>query len=291
MNIATIKSSVIDYHAAKCVLVAIHGQATFAETPALRFAIELAAKQRAGLSLYVLAPIPLAPLATSAGPASAWLRRESERLERQCSIVTKGVSKLVKGVRIDFIVEQARSPFEQRSSRLMQLARVHDLTVLDAGDAVGTTARTTIEDILFDSGRPAVIVPAQGGSATPRRIVIAWDGSARAARAVMDALMFLQRADSVIAVTVSGEKDLSRMAPGADLATYLARHGVNDCKLATLTGRRADVAARLRLFVTEEDIDLIVMGAFVHSRFREAVLGGVTRSLLDEAPVPLFMSH
>jgi nucleotide-binding universal stress UspA family protein len=81
------------------------------------------------------------------------------------------------------------------------------------------------------------------------------------------------------------------MAPGADLATYLTRHGIEACKLATLTARRADVGARLRLFVREEEIDMIVMGAFVHSRFRQAVLGGVTRSMLDETPVPLFMSH
>ena len=55
--------------------------------------------------------------------------------------------------------------------------------------------------------------------------------------------------------------------------------------------QKADVAARLRLFVAEEDIEMIVMGAFVHSRFREAVLGGVTRSMLEDAPVPLFLAH
>lgn len=81
------------------------------------------------------------------------------------------------------------------------------------------------------------------------------------------------------------------MAPGADLDIYLARHGVKDPKLATLTAKYADVAARLRLFVAEEDIDMIVMGAFVHSRLREAVLGGVTRSMLDDCPVPLFLAH
>ena len=74
-------------------------------------------------------------------------------------------------------------------------------------------------------------------------------------------------------------------------ATYSAHadslvHGVKDPKLATLTAKHADVAARLRLFVAEEDIEMIVMGAFVHSRFREAVLGGVTRSMLDDRACP-----
>ena len=103
--------------------------------------------------------------------------------------------------------------------------------------------------------------------------------------------MFLRTADLVVAVTISGEKDLSRMAPGADLDIYLARHGVRDPKLATLIAKRADAAARLRLFVAEEDIEMIVMGAYAHSRFREAVLGGVTRSMLDDASVPLFLAH
>ena len=164
------------------------------------------------------------------------------------------------------------------------------MTVLDAAEA-GSQGRAAIEDALFDSGRPVLVVPPHGGKPAPRCIAIAWDGSARAARAVSDALMFLRAADLVVVVTISGEKDLSSMAPGADLDIYLARHGVKDPKLATLTAKYADVAARLRLFVAEEDIDMIVMGAFVHSRFREAVLGGVTRSMLEDAPVPLFLAH
>lgn len=145
--------------------------------------------------------------------------------------------------------------------------------------------------MLFDSGRPVIVVPRKGGKIPPRRIAIAWDGSARAARATSDAMPFQAGADAVIAVTVTGEKDLSRMAPGADVAMYLAKHGVVDCKLATLAAAQGDVAARLRLFVLEENIDMIVMGAFVHTRFREALLGGVTRSLLDDATVPLFLAH
>jgi nucleotide-binding universal stress UspA family protein len=196
-------------------------------------------------------------------------------------------SRFIARAGVELVAEH--TPSEPRG-RFAQLARVHDVTVLDAAKP-GTQAREATEDALFDSGRPVLVIPPHGGSSTPRRIAVAWDGSARVARAVGDALMFLRSADLVIAVTISGEKDLSRMAPGADLDVYLARHGVRDPKLATLTAKRGDVAARLRLFVAEEDVDLIVMGAFVHSRFREAILGGVTRSLLDAAPVPLFMSH
>jgi nucleotide-binding universal stress UspA family protein len=275
----------------QCILVAVPAPPTFTETPAPLRAIKLAAEHRASLSLYILSPSPQAPSSSTGGSASAWLRREQVRFERQVSAATKAASRLASLAGVDFLVECAKSPFEGRDERFVQLARTNDLSVLDAG-AVGDHAqRRLIEDVLFDSGRPVLVVPAVGTGGSPRRIAIAWDGSARAARAAGDALPFLRSADTVVAVTVAGEKDLSRMAPGADLATYLARHGVSDCKVANLTARRADVAARLRLFINDEDIDTLVMGAFVHSRFREAVLGGVTRSLLDDASVPLFMSH
>jgi nucleotide-binding universal stress UspA family protein len=191
---------------------------------------------------------------------------------------------------VQLVSEHAASPFERRSERFAQLARVNDLTILGAADAADALARSDIENAVFDSGRPVLIIPPRGGKIAPRRIAIAWDGSARAARAVKDAIGFLKAAQTVVAVTVTGEKDLSRMAPGADLAIYLARHGI-ECKIATLAGAQRDVGARIRLFVAEEDFDMIVMGAFVHSRFREAVLGGATRSLLDDCPVPLLLSH
>jgi nucleotide-binding universal stress UspA family protein len=275
----------------RCILVAVPAETRFTETPALKSAVRLAAEHNAGLSLYVLPPLLRVPSAGTSGSASAWLKREQDRFGRQVSASAKAAGNVVSLAGVDFMVEYANSPLERRGERFVQLARTNDLSILDAG-AVGDHAqRTLIEDVLFDSGRPVLLVPAIGSASSPRRIAIAWDGSARAARAAGDALPFLRSADTVVAVTIAGEKDLSRMAPGADLAAYLARHGVPDCKLANLAARRADVAARLRLFVNEEDLDMVVMGAFVHSRFREAVLGGVTRSLLDHTAIPLLMSH
>ena len=262
------------------ILVAIPSQAKFAETAALRYGTELAARHKASLSLCVL-------------PASMQQRRASasavpdEQGPQLASLTLDGASRYIARAGVDLVAQH--TPSEPHAG-FARLARVHDLTVLDAagGSRPGLAA---IEDVLFDSGRPVLVVPPNGGKPAPRRIAIAWDGSARAARSVNDALALLRAAELVVVVTISGEKDLSHMAPGSDLATYLARHDVSDCKLATLKAKQADVAARLRLFVAEEDIDMIVMGAFVHSRFREAVLGGVTRSMLEDAPVPLFLAH
>lgn len=275
-----------------CILVGIPSgeEAASVKTPALEFAIELARAKRATLSVHVSAPQLHTPLPMSAATASLWLAKETERLEKLTSTTTRNAAELASKAGLDVIVEHPNSPFESRSSRFVQLARVHDLTLLDAADASDTSRRDAIEDVLFDSGHALLLVPSHGGMVRPSRIAIAWEGSARSARAVKDALPFLGMADTVVAVTIEGEKDLTRMAPGADLAIWLARHGV-ECKLATLTAQTRDVAERLRLFVAEENMEMIVMGAFVHSRFRQAILGGVTQSLLDRPPVPLFMAH
>ena len=258
--------------------------------PALDIAIALARECWASLSFYVFAPSLHHPLPISAITASAWLEEEKERLENLTLSAMRSATEAISRAGIAFAAEHTGSPFESRTARFLQLARVHDITVLDAADHSETTERMVIEDVLFDSGRPMVLVPPQGGQPCPRRIVIAWDGSARSARAVKDALPFLVGAEAVIAVTVTDEKDLSHKATGAELVAYLERHRV-ECKLATLAAQQQDVAERLRLFAAEEEIDMIVMGAFVHSRFRQAILGGVTRSLLDQPPVQLFLSH
>jgi nucleotide-binding universal stress UspA family protein len=263
-----------------CILVGIPAQAKFAETAALRYATELATGCKAPISLIVFPP---AIHQHSTGGATV----ADEQGHKPASATVDGASRFISHVGVDLVAQHSPS---DGHTLFAQLARVHDVTVLDTAES-GSPGRAAIRDALFDSGRLVLVIPPQGGRPVPRRIAIAWDGSARAARAVSDALMFLRTAELVVAVTVSGEKDLSHMAPGAGLAAYLARHDVGDCKLATLSAKQADVAARLRLFVAEEDIEMIVMGAFVHSRLREAMLGGVTRSMLDDAPLPLFLAH
>jgi nucleotide-binding universal stress UspA family protein len=191
---------------------------------------------------------------------------------------------------VDVTAEGAHSIWERKDGRFLQLARVNDVTVLDAAHQHSGVARTVIEDALFETGRPVLVVPRAKVSLLPRHIAIAWDGSARASRAVKDAMPFLTAAQRVSVITVTGEKDLSRMAPGADLATYLFRHGI-DCRLETLATVHGDVGRALRGFVANEGAELLVMGAFVHARLRQAILGGVTRSLLDECPVPLMLAH
>ena len=170
------------------------------------------------------------------------------------------------------------------------LARTHDLTVLDAERSALALDRGLIESVLMDSGRPLLVVPQGRETFAGDRIVVAWDGSARAARALNDALPFLRAANQAELVSVTGEKDLADTVPGAEIAPHLTRHGITVNVLA-LPAMNGDVAETLRNHAHLTRADMIVMGAYVHSRLRETMLGGTTQSLLKDAPVPLFLSY
>ncbi|MBQ0822841.1 universal stress protein [Microvirga sp. HBU67558] len=170
------------------------------------------------------------------------------------------------------------------------LARRHDLTVLDAEPVALAVDRGLIEAVLTDSGRPLIVVPPGREAFAGTRIVVAWDGSAKAARALNDALPFLREAEQVELASVTGEKELENTVPGAEIAPHLARHGVHATVL-DLPVVDGDVAETLRNHATLTRADMIVMGAFVHSRLRQMVLGGTTQSLLKSCPVPLFLSY
>lgn len=169
-------------------------------------------------------------------------------------------------------------------------ARVHDFTILDAEAEALNLDRGLFETLLLDSGRPVLVVPAGREAFSARRVAVAWDGSARAARAANDALPFLRSAEAVEVVAVTGEKDLPNSVDGVDLTRHLVRHGVK-VELNFIGARDGDVAQALRDRAATYSADMIVMGGYVHSRLRELVFGGVTQSLLKSCPVPLFMSY
>jgi nucleotide-binding universal stress UspA family protein len=187
-------------------------------------------------------------------------------------------------------VESPQLTYSYLLGAFVAQARVHDLSVLDTEEYALDADRGLIDTVLFESGRPAIIVPAGANAFSARRVIVAWDGSARAARAVADAMPVLRAAEAVEVLSVAGEKDLSQSVPGADLAPCLARHDVN-VTVTTLAAEDGDVAETLRSQVMRSSAELIVMGAYKHSRLREWVLGGLTQSLLKSSPVPLLMSY
>lgn len=170
-------------------------------------------------------------------------------------------------------------------------SRLHDLTIIDAEIHTVAPDRDQIEAVLFHSGRPLIVVPPGRGTFAARRVLIGWDGSAKAARAVNDALPLLRSSESVELVSVVGEKDLAQSVAGAEFVPHLAWHGVPVTVTVLPLSRDGDVAGTLRDYAARTEADMLVIGAFRHSRIREWLMGGVTQSLLKQCDVPLFLSH
>jgi nucleotide-binding universal stress UspA family protein len=176
---------------------------------------------------------------------------------------------------------------------LVREARLRDLTIVPAV-LEGQNYRWYAESIVFGSGRPVVILPPRGR--TPElpldTIAIAWDGSRPAARAVADALPILERASEVRILTVLIEKELSSESepPGTELSKYLGRRGIA-AKPECIYAAGHPIGEVLSSYLTSNQADLLVMGAYGHSRVREFILGGATLSMLSTPPLPILLSH
>lgn len=183
---------------------------------------------------------------------------------------------------------------DDASGGLGGLARYSDLTVLSQFDP-DEPAMTVLPDfpeyVVFNSGRPALIIPHSGSfTSIGKRMLVAWDGSRSAARAVSDALPLLRQAELVqVAIFNPAESVIEEAPAGIDIAEYLARQDIKTELLPS--GASNDVGDSLLSLANDLGVDLIVMGGYGHSRFREILLGGVTRTVLNSMTLPVLMSH
>jgi nucleotide-binding universal stress UspA family protein len=170
-------------------------------------------------------------------------------------------------------------------------ARLRDLTIIPA-PANDSGNPGYAETVVFQSGRPVLIVPEEPPPAEAKldAIAVAWDFSRTAARAIADAMPLLERAKTVRIVCVVNEKSFKSSRASSELATHLSRHGLNVIVDEVDSAGRA-IGDVLTQSVAANEIDLLVMGAYGHSRFREFILGGATRSIMSRPPVPTFLSH
>jgi nucleotide-binding universal stress UspA family protein len=175
--------------------------------------------------------------------------------------------------------------------RVADHAQTHDLTVIPLS-APADTPGGVPETVLFGSGRPVITLhpTSRTGSAKLDTIVVAWDGSRPAARAVADAMPFLTFAKRVHVLTVLHEKESAVVGLGGNLARHLKLHGI-ESKLDEVDAEGVAIGTVLEHYVKSLPADLLVMGAYGHSRVREFVLGGATHSVLSAPPVPVLLSH
>ena len=137
-----------------------------------------------------------------------------------------------------------------------------------------------VEGALFGSGRPVVVVPyIQKSGLKLDRVMVCWDASRNAARAVADAMPFLARAKAIDVVIVASERPKSDEIPGADIGQHLARHGLK-VEVKRIVATDTDVANTILSHAADSSADFIVMGGYGHSRLREFILGGATRGIL-----------
>jgi nucleotide-binding universal stress UspA family protein len=184
-----------------------------------------------------------------------------------------------------------KADFYDVGVRVAEHARTRDLSVIPlttGADSPGSVSQT----VIFESGRPALILQPGPGTAKARldTIVVAWDGSRPAARAVADAMPILSFANRVQILTVVHEKESAVSGLGVDLTRHLKVHGI-EARMEEVDAKGAAIGVVLEKYVRSLSADLLVMGAYGHSRVREFLLGGATQSVLRAPPVPVFLSH
>ncbi len=172
-------------------------------------------------------------------------------------------------------------------------ARFADLVVLPRpyGEGRGLADEAILEAALFSGGVPVVVLPDDAGITRPEKVVLAWNQSSEALSAIRAALPLLQQATLTnVAIIDPPRHGPDRSDPGGRLSQMLARHGVR-AEISVIAGTMPRTSDMLTRHCVDQKADLLVMGAYGHSRFREAIMGGATRDMLETATIPVLMSH
>jgi nucleotide-binding universal stress UspA family protein len=185
-----------------------------------------------------------------------------------------------------------QSSISGAADEINHIGRRFDLVVVGQPDRQKPLPDDVIsEGVLFETGRPVIFVPfIHKGGMKVDRIMVCWDGSRAATRAIADAMPILKKAKQVEVVIVSGKPGRQDEISGADLGQHLARHGLK-IEVKRITSPDIDVPSTILSHAADSSADMIVMGGYGHSRLREFVLGGATRGMLAAMTVPVLMSH
>jgi len=255
--------------------------------PAVRVATEAARRLDAHLTGFTFAFNPV--IATSGLPIgsedlTASIRRAWEEEARSAEAAFQETARLA-GIRYGSVLEAAT---DVRFGVLLRYSRLSDLVVIGQEDPDRPEPMRTamIETLLFEGGAPTFVVPFIAEDVSFERALVAWDGSATAARTVRAALPLLAESTNVTVLAV-GDREPQELS---DIAVHLSRHGLQvDVKHTPKSG--IAVADALLNIVSDEGFDYVVMGAYGHSRVREQLFGGATHDILQEMTVPVLMTH
>ncbi|MBD9649907.1 universal stress protein (plasmid) [Ensifer sp. PDNC004] len=259
----------------------------------LRTAADLCMAGSAHLSVLLVRLAAPVPLGDYAAMSVAWLDVRAQDAEKLGDAVTNSRATL-EGLGISFEVEGCYPEEAWVEDDIGERARYADMTLIGSSLEASSRLRShAIEGALFRSAHPVLLSGnRQSVTLAPKKILLAWNSTIEAARAAREALEMMKAADSVNVVLVDPTAAPARNGeePGADVATYLARHGIR-VTVDRLPSSGRQIHEVLMQHALDTSVDLIVMGAYGHSRVRERMFGGVTKAMIEAPAVPVLMVH
>jgi nucleotide-binding universal stress UspA family protein len=228
----------------------------------------------------------------AAAAVAAVFEMERERAAQRAAAALEIFETEAKNAGISYHSRSAGELPGDAAAAIGTAARLYDLAVVLQPDAERDTFDNTIpREALYQAGGPVLFVPhIFRGAFKAKRIGVCWDGSRLAARALRDARPFLARADALVAISINGADNLPTEVSSDKLAKHLARARL-PIRLIDLPAARSEIQSTILSLAAEKNLDMLVMGAYGHSRLQEGILGGVTREMLQTMTVPTLMSH
>ncbi len=256
--------------------------------PRLAFAAQFAKRQGAHLAAIHALTEPVLPMSARSLAGTSIMEAFRDQVREEGAKVRDAVAKaaIAEGIEIEY-----REAWGFAEDVALNHARHADAIVVPQPDGqLPPDVAALGEALVLSAGRPVIFVPNAGNFAgTAKHVVCAWNNTREAARAVADALPLLRAAEKVSILSIDPDNAAKRL-PGADIALHLARHGVKAEATTTYSGDLS-VGDALLSRLADLGADFLVMGAYGHSRAREAIFGGATRDVLDHMTVPVLMSH
>lgn len=260
---------------------------------ALGLSLKLGARVKA-----IVQEVDIAPVHSALGEALLGLSKMAAEAERGSRERGRDIGLWVldraQSLGIDLELSTVRCLPEAFADRLMPYSRCLDMAIA-VQDDTDPQRRVEIEALIFGSGGPILIVPPEASvpvaekRATPFNVMVAWDGSRAASRALRDAIPILPLADLVSIVTIGDDKSIDAQSV-AGIQALLGRHGVRNKHLQRERGS-SPIGDTLQAIAVSQNSDLLVMGAYGRTRLQEFVLGGATRTVLHAPRLPILLSH
>jgi nucleotide-binding universal stress UspA family protein len=258
-----------------------------------RFAASLAGQHGSHLTGVAFQYLPVAPPDILGLTDAHFIDEQQAEAKRLADGAIERLRFEIKREQVPWTSRVIEASADEAPRKFAEIARTFDLVVVGQSDPDNASVDDLIaEAALFESGRPVLLVPyIQTSALRTDQVAICWDGGRPAARAAADALSFIEKASEIHLLSIHGERQMPEESEKVEMTTHLARHGHTVTLHNLKVGNGTDVSSTILNFVADKGIQLLVMGGYGHSRLREFVLGGVTKSILQSMTVPTLMSH